>query len=71
VTTAAEWTVMAMFSLSYVMLWVLLVVGPIRPRCLFTRRGEKGKRLANFLYALGGLVMVHAFIAYKVATAAS
>jgi hypothetical protein len=71
VTAAAEWTVMAIFSLSYVMLWVLLVVGPLRPRGLFTRGGEKGKRIANFLAALGGLLLVHAFLAFRVATSAS
>ncbi len=70
-TAAVEWAVMGMFALSYVLMWVLLVGGPLRPRSVFTRHGEKGHRVANFLYALGGLVMLHGFLAFKVATSGS
>lgn len=70
-TAVVEWTVMGMFSMSYLMLWVLLAVGPFRPRCQFTRSGEKGKRMANLLYALAGLIVLHAFVAFKIATAVS
>lgn len=68
-TTAVELAVMAIFVLAYLMMWVLLVVGPIRPRSSFTRRGDRDKRVANFLCALGGLLMVHVFLAFMIGTA--
>jgi hypothetical protein len=70
-TAAVEWMVMGLFSLSYVMLWALLVVGPLRPRSSFTRRGDRRSRIANFLLALGGLVMLHVFLAFKIGTSVS
>ena len=70
-TNAAEWAAMGTFALSYLMMWVLLVVGPLRPRSAFTRRGDTGNRVANVLYALGGLVMLHVLLAFKIATAGS
>jgi hypothetical protein len=62
---------MGMFSLSYVMMWGLLVVGPLRPRSIFIRGGDMGKRVGNFLFALGGLIMLHVFLAFKIATSGS
>lgn len=70
-TAVVEWAVMGMFALSYLMLGALLVVGPLRPHSTFTRHSDKGTRMANFLYALGGLIALHVFVAFRIATAVS
>ena len=70
-TSTVEWTAMALFSLSYIMMWVLLVVGPLRPRTTFARHGDVGSRISNFLLALGGLLLLHLLLVFAVATSGS
>lgn len=51
-----------LFWASYNLLWVLLVVGPFRPRAEFSLRGACCDRAANFFIALGALVLIHLWV---------
>ncbi len=51
-----------LISTSYLLLWVLLVIAPFRPRSDFSLRGECKIRAINLFLTLGGLLAVHIYV---------
>ena len=71
VTAAIELGAMGAFAAAYLILLALLVVGPLRPHRVFTLRGNAGRRVANFVLAMAGFLLLHVWVLFAVATAGS
>jgi hypothetical protein len=60
-----------LFCLSYVALWLLVLVAAFRPVDTFSWQGSLGLRVQNAAFALGALALLHLWLAFAVATAGS
>ncbi|MEO7298527.1 MAG: hypothetical protein ABI042_08125 [Verrucomicrobiota bacterium] len=54
---------LVLFWLSYTLCAILLIVGPLRPRTVFSLHGECGVRAMNFFLALGVFASLNLWIA--------
>lgn len=59
------------FCLGYVALWVLLLISIFRPIAEFSIDGFRRQRILNFAFVTASLVVIHIFLGFAVALAAS
>jgi len=60
-----------LFALAYALFAALVVIGPLRPHSHFSLSGNYGRRVVNLLAALGGLALLHFWIATGLTAARS